>query len=171
MAKPLLFIAGWPASGKSHFGRWLAATHGYVHLDADQDTSLYTGELGREWDRWLRDCDATRLSRALRQWPQPVAVELGFPVEYLSAVAALKRAGFTLWWFDADPAAARAAFARRHPLLVWTFDRQAKAIVRNWPAIAALFAPNVVTTLDASGAHRPAEEIHRAMAGRAAGCP
>jgi hypothetical protein len=54
MDKVQILIAGIPASGKSTFGKWLAKTHGFIHVDMElpqtDPSSLRAMGLESEWD-------------------------------------------------------------------------------------------------------------------------
>jgi len=42
----LLFIAGMPAVGKRHFGKWLVSHHGYDETPPTPHPSIYCGGFG-----------------------------------------------------------------------------------------------------------------------------
>src|SRR5216683_8158329 len=111
-APQLLFIAGIPAAGKSNLGNWLEAQHGFIHIDDEKNHRL--DELGVHdlWDSCLASMDCAPFAQQLRQLRRPVIFNWGFPGSYWPAAAALKQAGFTCWWFDADIVRARLEFQR-----------------------------------------------------------
>jgi hypothetical protein len=79
MSEPrLLFIAGIPAAGKSHFGQWLAAHQGYLHIDPEENTLL--DDLASR-DAWKTCWSARRCEPFANQLRQHARVlfNWGFP--------------------------------------------------------------------------------------------
>src|SRR5215204_99584 len=116
MSNLLLLLSGIPASGKTNFGRWLASEKSFIHYDVEHDQTsgrLAGAGLLRPWYACFQTGDALPLVEALRNSNRPIVWDWGFPVQSLPIVEVMKRAGFTLWWFDADPSTARAAFLAR----------------------------------------------------------
>ena len=108
----LVFIAGIPASGKSHFGRWLESKYGFVHIDPEENNRLDSLSIHDVWDACFISRDCAPFAQALRRLKEPVVFNWGFPVPCLPVAAALKEAGFDSWWLDADTARARTEFER-----------------------------------------------------------
>lgn len=160
----LIFIAGIPASGKSHFGRWLAARHGYLHVDAELPNELEQAGLRRLWNEAVRSGGCSALGDELRRRGQPVVFDWGFPVKRISLAAALKRAGFASWWFDADLQAARRAHGTSGKSLT-AFDAQVAAIASSISQVASLFAPNILRTVGPRGGRMPARDIYARIRG------
>jgi hypothetical protein len=161
MATPLLLIAGIPASGKTHFSEWLESEKGFLYLDVDKDPSMRSAGLEAEWQYCLQSKYASRFASALRQRPQPIVLEWGFPVHYLSTIEALKREDFSIWWFNANHALARREFIQRGTVSLQAFEIQMQGIVSNWESIEAIFVPNIITTLDAKGKRLAVKQIYR----------
>jgi hypothetical protein len=157
-----LFIAGVPASGKSFFGEWVESNKGFVHIDAEKNNKLDALQIHAIWDDWLATSDCGRLVSALQTLSQPIVVNWGFPTAYLPAVAALKRAGISCWWFDADLSQARVAFERMGKSIA-TFDKQVADITTERARILAVFEPNVVRALDSSGDRLSASRIWKTI--------
>ncbi len=161
-APQLVFLAGIPASGKSHFGNWLEKTQGYLHIDAE-----LRGELGRLglYDAWhdaIRTQDCARFATAVLAQQRPAILNWGLPVQYLPIAGALKRAGFSAWWFDADIAAARSVYGRTGKALQ-DFDYQIAAIEYARRSINEMFAPDILSTINTSGEHLSPESIFAAI--------
>lgn len=160
----LLFVAGIPASGKSHFGRWLQAIHGYLHIDAEIPGQLDAYALHEVWDAGLRQANAGAFVEAVQALGRPVVLNWGFPPRCLPFVTSLRSEGFAVWWFDADYSAARLAYSRLgRP--VEAFDRQIAVIQAAWPAIEEVFAPNIIRALNARGARRREDAILQVIRG------
>ena len=157
----ILLISGVPASGKSYFCEWLERTAFFLHFDVEKDGRLEQRGLKLLWDRCFTMGTPGPFFKALRALGSPVVLNWGFPPEWLSVVAALKREGVSIWWFDADHAAARRAFIERGDVPLECFDRQMPKIVRAWPSIKTLFEPNIVATLNADGKRSSPEELFR----------
>jgi hypothetical protein len=161
----LLFVAGIPASGKSHFGEWLQATQGYLHIDAEvAGGQLDALALHKIWDAALHSTNARPFVDAVRTLDRAIILNWGFPPSYLPFIASLRSAGFSPWWFDADVSAARTGYcqAGRSPV---AFDGQLAEIRAAWPAIQQAFAPNIVRVLESDGARMPPVEIFRIVCG------
>ncbi len=161
----LLLVAGMPASGKSHFGRWLEAEHGFIHVDAELPGQLDRLGPGSHalWDASIQTKDAMQFAAAIRALGRPTVINWGFPVEYLPFIGLLKEAGFTVWWFDADVQAARVEYASagrpEH-----NFDQQVADICTRRPLIEAVFAPNLLHVLGADGLRLAPTSILAAIA-------
>ena len=167
MATPLLLIAGIPASGKTHFSEWLESEKGFLYIDVDKDPSMRSADMEAEWQYCLQSKDASRFASALRQRPQPIVLEWGFPLHHISTIEALKREGFSIWWFNADHVRAKRAFTKRGTVSLRAFEIQMQAIVSNWKSIEAIFVPNIITTLDAKGKRLAVKQIYRRITERA----
>ncbi|MFZ0816098.1 MAG: hypothetical protein WAM78_11295 [Candidatus Sulfotelmatobacter sp.] len=149
-----------PATGKSHFGKWLETEQGYVHVDAEMPGQLARIGVHGLWDRSIETGDATALASALCSLGSPVVINWGFPPPLLPFVRALKDAGLALWWFDAEAAVSRAEYIRAgRP--TQAFDTQFRGIAAARQVIEAMFAPNIITTLDANAVRlSPATIFH-----------
>jgi shikimate kinase len=167
MGYPLVLLAGIPASGKSHFGRWLEEQRGFLHLDVEKDGRLATLRLEGAWTRCFEMQDVTTFVSQIRAMNRPVLVNWGFPVHCLEMVKQLKSQGLVLWWFSADPEQAEREFKKRGDVPLAAFERQMTAISQHWNAIEAVFRPNVVTTLDSLGGRTDPAELFESMFGRA----
>lgn len=117
MGQVQILIAGVPASGKSSFGRWLADTKGFVHVDMGLgDSTQYRwgwNGLRNEWNAFCDGSDRDRLITQLKSQTASVVLNWGFPARMLPVVSALKASGVSLWWFDGDRAVARRRFKER----------------------------------------------------------
>ena len=160
----LLYIAGIPASGKSHFGKWLEANHGYLHIDAELPGRLDALGLHGVWDAALTRTDARLLVDAFRDKGRTIILNWGFPPAFLPFITSLRSAGFSLWWFDSDVSAARIAYCEvgRAPM---SFEGQVAKITAAWPEIQHVFVPNIVRVLEADGSRIPPAEIFRIIRG------
>jgi hypothetical protein len=159
MDVPLILLAGVPASGKSHFGRWLEEQHGVLHLDVEEAGRLAALGLESSWNRCFQAGDPTLFVAQVKSLDRPTVVNWGFPIHCLSVVRRFKAAGIVLWWFDADPSQARREFISRGGVPLVAFERQIAAIAAAWNEIESVFRPNLVTTLDSSGRRAELEEL------------
>jgi hypothetical protein len=166
MAMPLLLIAGIPATGKTYFSEWLESKKRFLYICVDNDPSMRSAGLEEEWKNCLICKDASKFVSTLRLRNQPIVLEWGFPPRYLSIIEVLKHKGFSIWWFDADHEAARNVFIKRGTVSLQAFEIQMQRIESNWESIETMFAPNIITTLDASGKHMTVKQIYRRIKDR-----
>jgi hypothetical protein len=159
----LLLLSGIPAAGKSHFGRWLEETHGYVHLDVEKVGRLTRNHLLDAWNRCFASPDVGPFIQALHRLGNRVVVNWGFPPRFLSVVQRFKVAGLVPWWFDADPDAAWRAFVTRGDVPLQAFQIQMAAIRAQWTNIEATFRPNIIATLAADDSRLPVETIYKVI--------
>ena len=103
--------------------------------------------------------------QSLKRLNQPVALNWGFPPQWLGVVSQLKVADVRIWWFDADHAAARASFLARGDVSLEAFNVQIAAIKSRWADIKATFDPNIFTTLRADGTRVDSKSIYERMFG------
>ena len=70
MGQVQFLIAGISATGKSHFGRWLAETHGFLHVDMElHDGDPYSwgwNRLRKEWNSFYDGSDRDGLIKKLK---------------------------------------------------------------------------------------------------------
>jgi hypothetical protein len=158
-----LFLAGVPASGKSTFGEWLEANHGFVHIDAELPGRLARFDLAGSWDHFLRTGDRREFLLRIRALNRPVLFNWGFPVSYLPVVMLLKTYGFVPWWFDADREQARRANEQRKTVSLDDFETQMAGISREWSNIESCFAPNILNVLDSAGRRLPPSAIFESI--------
>ena len=163
-----LFISGVPATGKTWLGNWLAQTRGYVHIDAEKNrgADLDRENLHREWKELLDTGRANNFIIAAERLKRPFVINWGFPMRYLSAVDALRRAGVDLWWLHADRGQARTALIEREKkkpeherIPVECFDRQMDEIEQHWSRIEQIFGKNMVDGLKPDGSQRPPDKL------------
>jgi hypothetical protein len=154
----LIFVAGVPAAGKSHFGRWLESNCGFIHIDPEENDQLDALAIHQLWD----DCFVSRsclpFAEALRQLGRPAVFNWGFPPPCLPVAQALKAAGFESWWLQADYASARAEFGRLGRSIA-AFNAQVAAIEAAHTEIMQVFEPNILETLDRAGNRLGPEQI------------
>ena len=98
-----------------------------------------------------------------------VVIDWGFPVTWLSTVSELKSNGVSIWWFDGDRPAARAAWIRRNageptPQPVSNLDRQMAAVEASWCAITQVFAGRILRNIGPE-VYLPERETFRVMFG------
>ena len=162
----ILLISGVPASGKSYFGQWLEKTASFLHFDVEKDGRLDHRGLKPLWDRCFTNGTVrpTRRSVACICLPH-VVLNWGFPPECLNVVALLKSEGVSIWWFNADHAAARRAFIKRDDVSLECFDRQITKMTCAWRNIEALFEPQIITTLGPDDERVSPEDIFRRIQG------
>ncbi len=161
----ILLISGVPVSGKSYFGQWLERTASFIHFDVEEDGRLGCRGLKPLWDRCFTHGTVRPLVKALRGLASPVVLDWGFPPECLSVVAMLKSEGLSIWWFNADHAAARRAFIKRGGVPLGCFDQQITKIKCAWPNIEALSELQIITTLGPDDKRLSPEEIFRRIQG------
>jgi hypothetical protein len=157
-----IFVAGIPSTGKTHFGRWLQAEHGYLHIDAEVEGELDRLGLREVWNIAVASQDCTRLASVLHTRGAPAVFNWGFPLVCLPIAAALKHAGFSSWWFEGDIAAAR----REHCRLgkdTGAFHTQLVAIQAHAAKITELFAPNILAVLDGNAGRMSPDVVLQRM--------
>jgi hypothetical protein len=155
-----LLLCGIPASGKSTFGQWLADNRGFLFLDAEKPGSLEQVGLRPHWNSmFVPGASVLPFVQALQQLGSPIALDWGFPPSCLSVVKALKLAGFELWWFDGDPAAARQSFITRNTVPVGCLDVQMQNIDNSWQDIQSVFDSHMIETISAGPSYLAHEQI------------
>jgi hypothetical protein len=164
MGQPLLLIAGIPATGKSHFGRWLAREHEYVHVDIEEAGRLESLRLGAAWNACFQTGDVSLLVAELRALGPHVVLDWGFPPEWLHVVREMKGAGVDIWWLDGDRARAREEFVKRRTVPVSALDVQMTKIQSRWADIQDLFGSNRIDVIASNGQRMPPEEMWRRIA-------
>ncbi len=164
-----LLISGIPASGKSFFGHWLESKHSYVHVDIEQISCRQRLGLEQVWCGLSSPNGAGSLVKALKALGSRVVLNWGFPPDCLPIIERIKLSSFSAWWFDADCDQARRIFEQRDTVPLDRFCDQMDRIWCNRERIEAVFAPNIITTLDATGAQLSPEDIWARMHGTTAG--
>jgi hypothetical protein len=159
----LIFLSGIPASGKTHFGRWLAREHGFIHVEFEDKTVRACLGLAAGRNA-LKGCgNADPLITAAQNLGPRVLFDWGFPPSWLFAVARFAELGAELWWFDGDRVRARQDFVQRNTGVLDAFDRQLLRITQSWSEITALFGRRQIDVLSANGERLHAESIRAAM--------
>lgn len=151
----VLLLSGIPASRKTTFGRWLEGNRGFLHLDVETVGVLERHELRQEWDALFTRAPDSLLASLSR----PTVIDWGFPPHCLPFVRSLVGAGVQPWWFGGDGNAARQAFIARGTGSLVDFERQMTAIGANWPAIEAVFSPNILRVIEAGPTYVEPEAI------------
>lgn len=156
-----LIISGVPCSGKTSFGDWLRDERAFAHVNLERRKSplrVTPPKLSSDLPDWLGSL------------AEDVVVTWGFRPEQdaLDLIARFRAAGFTPWWFRADPAIARARYIERAATdaTVAFFDFQMADITHAKPMIDAIYEGYTVETLSAAGYKSP-EKIYEVMAANA----
>lgn len=158
---PHILLSGVPCVGKTLLGAWLQDEGIFYHIDAEKNDGkrLDVFDVHDKWDGIFRTEDARAFTDALRGLDRPVAIDWGFPPEWLSVVAALARSGVQPWWISGERVAARSAFVKRGGSPVAVFDQQFRKIQSHWNRIHAVFSPRCIEGLDAGGNQRCPSEM------------
>jgi hypothetical protein len=123
----LLHVTGTPATGKSHFTRWLEETHGYIRWPSgdEPDASSSLDQI---------QSAVAESSNVGLDWNAPPA---GIP--FVELVVQLW--GFETWWFDGDRETEIEVFlARRdHPATIDHYGHYMDGIEQHWPQYQSLF--------------------------------
>lgn len=90
-------------------------------------------------------------------------VELGLSGLIPTVCQRTQAIGFAAWWFDGSISAARAEYVRRGKAK-HGFDQQVASIESSRGQIDAVFSPNIVCTLSATGVHMSPEAIFARIA-------
>lgn len=162
MAKPIIFVAGVPGTGKSSYGRWLAKTKGFTHVDMEHD-DLDTHGFRKSWDEFTAPPRSTRFISELLSHRSRVCLDWGFPPQCLPIVRRLAEAGLDLWWFEASAALAKKYFLQRGTVLEAAFDKQMEWIESARGQIMPLFGDHVITAITSDGAYLKNEDIYAQM--------
>jgi hypothetical protein len=151
----LLFLTGWPACGASEFGAWLAEHRGFAHLDLQGDSSR-EADLREAWSRLL-PADAPALVAELGARGDRWVVTAGSPAEQFPHLAALRDAGFVLWFLQPqqDGLSRQRWLAQereRDPAAKsQTWDKMADAIRKKARDLRPFFRDHCIATLTADG--------------------
>jgi hypothetical protein len=159
----LILLSGRPGVGKTEFGHWLVAQHGFIHVETDL-----------EWMTWgpalcvqsRREAFATR-NRAQALGPN-VIIEWGFKVAYLDCVRQLRAAGFDAWWLDGEEAAARQGYIDRRgnsPKVLYAYQVQVDEIQAAWPELERFYGDRIIRAVTAGPTYLPFAEIASIMLG------
>jgi hypothetical protein len=162
MAKPIIFTAGIPGTGKSSYGRWLAKAKGFTYIDMEHDDLDVQG-FRPSWDEFTGASGSDRFITELLSHPSPVCLDWGFPPQCVPIVRRLAQGGIDLWWFDADEAIAKKYFLRRATVSEAAFDTQMARIESARDQIMPLFRDHVITVITSDGVHLQNEDIYARM--------
>ncbi|TMB33959.1 MAG: ATP-binding protein [Deltaproteobacteria bacterium] len=112
MARRILVVNGWSNAGKTSVTRWLSEQRGFDRVDTDE-REIDSKGLRFSWTKVengdataLRDELVSRATDTVFDWPYT-------PPGGFALVLALQAAGVPVWWFDADPEAAKQSFDAR----------------------------------------------------------
>ena len=140
--RSVLLLSGIPATGKSHFGRYLARQHGFAHYDLECHPRGWPHpELKVVWD-----ASPSAFLAELRNRHERIALDWGFPPCRMRIVEELRIGGATVVWFDGNIAQARKKFIERGGIDVCEFDAQVKSIQQSdIPNILKCLVVNALT--------------------------
>src|SRR6478609_9592393 len=127
---PSIFLAGMPGCGKSHFGRWLAVTHGYRHVDFERDQEALLSQMGAELFQFVDLRNPMPLIERLAHREQPIVFNWGFPLHCLDIASEIATKLLPVWFF-ASPSQARTSFIERADVPLAAFEKQMAEISRN----------------------------------------
>ncbi|MGA3353689.1 MAG: hypothetical protein ABSD85_10955 [Acidimicrobiales bacterium] len=139
-----LLIAGIPGTGKSGFSRWLADTHGYLHVEVDaavENDPVVQLLVHRDVFNVLGVADN------LKARGPDVVLDWGFVPSLLGRVRQLIRKGFEPWWFTGDEDAARRAFLDSARAPEALFDLQTADIHSSWRRIEKVFDGHMLNVI------------------------
>ncbi len=112
MTRRILVVNGWSNAGKTSVTRWLSEQRGFDRVDTDE-REIDSKGLRFSWTKVengdataLRDELVSRATDTVFDWPYT-------PPGGFALVLALQAAGVPVWWFDADPEAAKQSFDAR----------------------------------------------------------
>lgn len=162
-----ILVAGIPGSGKTTYCQWLEQEKGFLHLDIDE----LLQDRGTEQKLALIDClrhTAEKFLRAISKVEQPIAIDWGFPPWLLSLAELFKGSEFSIWWFDGDRDAAKAAFIQRGSpdRSLQVFDVQIKSIEEDWPRMQKVIEDNIICSVSVGPTHAAPEDIYGRMFSR-----
>jgi hypothetical protein len=157
-----LIISGVPCSGKTYFGDWLRDERAFAHANLEGRTAPVTiapPNLSADLPVWL----GSLAGDAVVTWgfrPHRGAFEM---------IARFQDAGFTPWWFHANPAVARARYIARDGIeaTVAFFDPQMARIAHTTASLDAIYDGNTIETLSDTG-YRSVDEIYATLAAKVA---
>jgi len=146
------------------FRRWLENKKGFLHLDVEKPGVVDGYGLAEAWNNLFSSAASTvAFLDASRQFNRSLAIDWGFPPEYLSIVRQLNEAGVMLWWFAADWEVARRRFKEHGTVPIQVFDIQLRKIAAALTDIKSLFDSHVVYALSSTGIYTPPDEIWESM--------
>jgi hypothetical protein len=171
----LLLVCGLPATGKTTFGDWLRAVHGYRHLDLETRDCLAVNGLPAFWPERIWNLDATGLTQFfayLRTLDTGTALTWAFHTDLIPLVADLVRHGCVPWWFEGDRLALRQAHWSRQRVFtdgvvhlgepdMLHYDAYVASLVCQWGAIAPIFGDHILHTVAPDGARLPYDAIYQ----------
>jgi hypothetical protein len=152
----LLVISGLSGSGKTTYTDSLTE-RGWTALNHDLIVGhgLVSNDLEQAWGSTFQQAGAPTVEPFLRraaEWPQPVVLEFGFPIQLLPMVVDLRDAGASIWWFDGDRPAAQQAWRERnatraepYPDAAWR--NYVDSVDLNWASICQVFGSNIIRVI------------------------
>lgn len=155
---PSLFVAGMPGCGKSHFGRWLADHHGYLHIDFEKDQAELFSSMGSELHRFVDVREANPLIDRLLSTERPVAFNWGFPIGCLDIAATIGSRLLPVWFF-ARPDIARQSFMERGDVPLAAFDKQMADINQHGFGLDSVFGGCAIQKIADDSTKKPCESI------------
>ena len=173
---PLLVISGLSGCGKTTYLEWLAG-RGWTALNHDliAGHGFVSNDLERAWASTFEQAGAPTVEPFLKraaEWPQPIALEFGFPMPLLPMVVGLRDAGASIWWFDGDRPAAKQAWRERnatraepYPDAAWRI--YVDSVDLNWPSICEVFGSHIIRVIGPGKWHLPPQQIDRLILGTA----
>jgi shikimate kinase len=153
--KRRLLVTGVPGTGKTKVGDFLAARHGFLHVDLEDDDTR-ARFFGRTGDR---NRFARELAKVISQ-KKPIIVTWGFVPNdpQLGLVLFLRSQGFEWIWLDGDREASHEAFTRRGDVPEQVYQNQMMGIELQLDPRLASLGPRIVNPFS-EGSFRPVEEI------------
>lgn len=139
-----ILLCGVPASGKSTFGKEIAQSHGYLHIDAEQwpNDRLHT-----LWDEVAYDLSL--MKTFVKMAGENVIFDWGFPFSSFAVgmIVEMKLYGYKPYWFDCPITLARKRYINRPYGDIADFDRQVVMIRKNQLTIKEIIKPQNINVL------------------------
>jgi hypothetical protein len=171
---PILILWSYPGAGKSHFGRWLSSAHKeFDWMDTDSLGNRPRSPLEDAWWRVInRHAPPRTFLLAAARHGRAIVTEFGVWAEpaSIAVLSELQRLGAMVWWFEAERAAALAAWKAENARRGRGYDDQlwarvTDAIDQHWAALAPVFGSRTIRTLGAGGVENEPEEIYATIFG------
>jgi hypothetical protein len=166
MNRRLTLISGFPGCGKSTFAEWLSDHKQFFHAEMERGGIDKEG-LRPAWNDFASGIHRDSFVEQVFARSPRVVIDWNFPANEISLdiVAALRRRGCEIWWFEGYRLAARQRFLERGTEPVSDFDSHVGNICTAWKKIETLVEGNIIRSINQDATFLSPEDIWRRFSG------
>lgn len=144
--KKILFVGGYPCTGKTTLGDWLRDHRGYLHIDLESQ-AFKQSCLYAVWKRSLEGRDMSAFVAEAHRLHPRVVITWGFPHGWGWVPGSFRAAGAQVVWLDSDPEACRQAYLERGTGNIEALERQLSALGNHRADFVAAFGNDIISVL------------------------